>query len=66
MSAGSRVLGFCDDTGVYIEASHASGITKMVLKTALEEVVHWVTKATDNSRDFQDYLLQLLVETLWA
>lgn len=66
MSAGSRVLGFCDDTGVYIEASHASGITKMVLKTALEEVVHWVTKATDNSRDFQDYLLQLLVETLYT
>jgi|SRR5208282_1275910 len=65
MSSGSRVLGFCDDTGVYLEESHASGVTKMVLKTALEEVVHWVTKATDNSRDFQDFLLQLLIEALY-
>ena len=64
MNGGSRTMGFCDDTGVYLEVSHASGITKTVLKTAMEEVAHWVTKATDNSRDFQDFLLQLLVEVL--
>lgn len=64
MNAGSRTLGYCDDEGVYLEQSHASGVTKMVLKTALEECAHWVTKATDNSRDFQDFLLQLLVEAM--
>jgi len=64
MNAGSCVLGFCDNTGVYLEVSHASGITQAVLKTALEEIVHWVTKATDASRDFQDYLLQLVVGIL--
>jgi len=64
MNGGSCTMGFCDDAGVYLEVSHASGITKTVLKTAMEEVAHWVTKATDNSRDFQDFLLQLLVEVL--
>ena len=30
---------------------------------ALEEVVHYVTNgATDNSRDFQDFLLNLVVK----
>lgn len=64
MQAGARTLGFQDDTGVYLEAGHASGLTKMVLKTALEECVHWVTQATDCSRDFQDCLLQFAVEAL--
>lgn len=30
-----------------------------LVKVALEEVAHFVTGATDNSRDFQDYLLEL-------
>ena len=29
---------------------------------ALEEVVHFVTQATDNSRDLQNYLLDLAVK----
>lgn len=62
MDGGSRTLGFCDSTGVYLAEDHASGLTKMVLKTALEECVHWITGATDNSRDFQDYVLRLAVE----
>ena len=62
MNAGCRKLGFCDETGVYLAEDHASGVTKMVLATALEEVAHWVTGATDNSRDFQDFLLRLAVE----
>ena len=32
------------------------------MKVALEEVVHYVTGATDNSRDFQDFLLDLAVK----
>jgi len=32
------------------------------VKVALEEVAHYVTGATDNSRDFQDFLLDLSVK----
>jgi len=64
MNAGRVTLGFCDDEGVFLEEAHASGVTKMVLKTTLEEVAHWVTKATDNSRDLQDFVFRLAVEAL--
>jgi hypothetical protein len=62
MNAGSRELGFADETGVYLALDHAGSINKMVLKMALEECAHWVTGATDNSRDFQDFLLRVIVE----
>jgi len=32
------------------------------VKVALEETAHYVTGATDNSRDFQDYLLEVAVK----
>jgi hypothetical protein len=32
------------------------------LQTALEEVAHYVTGATDMSRDFQNFLIQVIVE----
>jgi hypothetical protein len=67
MNAGSRILGFQDETGVYIADDHASGSggssdNKLLLNTALEEVVHWVTGSTDCSQDFQDFLLRMIVE----
>jgi hypothetical protein len=37
-------------------------MSKTLVKTALEECVHWCTKATDCSRDFQDFLLRMVVE----
>ena len=33
-----------------------------LVKVALEEVAHYVTGATDNSRDFQNFLLDLSVK----
>ena len=65
MNGGARTLGFCDDTGVYIADDHATARSKMLLKTALEECVHWVTKAGDHSRDLQDAAFRLAVEILW-
>ena len=63
MEGGTRNLGFRDKDGVYFANDHVSGgVTKMVLKTALEECVHWVTEATDSSRDFQDLVLRMVVE----
>jgi hypothetical protein len=64
MNGGSRILGFADDTGVYIADDQASARSKPLLKTVLEECVHWVTKAGDNSRDLQDFAFRMIVEIL--
>jgi hypothetical protein len=64
MNAGSRTLGFCDETGVYIADDNASDRSKMLLKTALEECIHWVTRAGDASRDLQDLAFRMIVEIL--
>jgi len=65
MEGGGRVLGYYSpgsDT-VMINEQHASdGQNKMLLKTALEEITHYVTNATDMSRDMQDFILRLVVE----
>lgn len=70
MDAGSQDLGFYRDGVVYINqdiATHGSlslgwhGLTQQLLVTALEEVAHHVTGATDNSRDFQDFMLNMIV-----
>jgi len=64
MDAGSRTMGFCDDEGVYIADDQASDRSKPLLKTALEECIHWITKATDGSRDLQDFAFRMIVEIL--
>jgi hypothetical protein len=64
MNGGSRTLGFCDEAGVYIADDQASARSKPLLKTALEECIHWVTKAGDNSRDLQDFAFRMVVEIL--
>jgi len=66
MEAGSRTMGFCDDKGVYIADDNASGGVpcKRCLKTALEECIHWITKAHDGSRDLQDFAFRMIVEIL--
>jgi hypothetical protein len=70
MEAGSQTLGFYKDGVVYINQDIAAGgslslgwhsLTQQLLVTAIEEVAHHVTGATDNSRDFQDFLLNLVV-----
>lgn len=64
MDAGTQRLGFCDGEGVHFEEAHASGLSKMLLQTALEECVHHVTQATDGSRDLQDFAFRMIVEAL--
>jgi hypothetical protein len=67
MDAGSRCLGTLLNGTVYINEQHASGgQNKMLTKTALEECVHYVTGSTDMSRDFQDFVLRLVVELALA
>jgi hypothetical protein len=64
MTSGTRTLGFCDDEGVYIADDQASALSKPLLKTALEECIHWVTKAGDASRDLQDFAFRMIVEIM--
>ena len=47
---------------VYFKEDIATAVNKYLLQTALEEVAHYVTGATDMSRDFQNFLIQVIVE----
>jgi hypothetical protein len=70
MDGGGQTLGFYKDGTVFINQDIAAGgslslgwhgLTQQLLVTALEEVAHHITGASDNSRDFQDYLLNFVV-----
>lgn len=70
LDAGSKLNGYYRDGTVFLNedlggtASIVAGrqaLSHLLVKVALEEVAHHVTQATDNSRDFQDFLLELAV-----
>jgi len=61
MKAESLVCGFCNSTGVHFNVEMSDAVTAHLKKVALEELAHWITGATDNSRDFQDFLLSAVV-----
>jgi hypothetical protein len=70
LDAGCMLHGYYRDGRVYLNTSLAPVggglcLSSHLLKVALEEVAHYVTEATDNSRDFQDYLLALAVKLLY-
>jgi hypothetical protein len=54
-------MGYYEDGTVYFREDIASGNNKYLLKTALEECVHHVTRAGDNTRDIQNYLVDMVV-----
>jgi hypothetical protein len=62
MQAESEVHGFQEGNGVYLREDISDGLNKYLLKVAYEEVVHYITGATDNSRDFQNFLIDCFVE----
>lgn len=62
MSGECSTNGYYIDGCVFLREDHAGSRTKFLLKVALEECVHYVTDATDCSRDFQNYLLDMFVE----
>lgn len=80
MNAGSVVWGFYRDGTVYFNTDLGGTVTvgneplwvtarklsPMFLTTALEEVCHYVTEATDNSRDFQDWIINMVVKLALA
>ena len=71
LDGGTMLNGYYRNGEVFINADLAGsasvvagrdGLSSRLLKVALEEVAHFVTEATDNSRDFQDFLLELSVK----
>jgi hypothetical protein len=62
MSAESEVHGYQDGDMVYLREDISDAVSKYTLKVAYEEVVHYITGATDNSRDFQNFLIDAFVE----
>lgn len=66
LSGEQLIGGFYRDGVVYINEQFAGGelggSSERLLLIALEELAHYITGATDNSRDFQDYLLHLAVK----
>jgi len=62
MQAGSETMGFYREGVVYFKEDIATAVNKYLLQTAMEELAHHVTGATDMSRDFQNFLIQVIVE----
>ena len=71
LNGGTMLNGYYRNGEVFINADLAGGGTAVggvgalshrLLVVALEEVAHYVTGATDNSRDFQNYLLDVAVK----
>jgi hypothetical protein len=59
MTAGTQLRGYYENGKIYLHTD--LGDSKLLKKVALEELVHHITGAEDNSRDMQDYLLRLVV-----
>jgi len=69
LDGGVMLNGYYNEGKVFINIALAPAgqslfPSNMLIKVALEEVAHHVTEATDNSRDFQDYLLELAVKLI--
>ena len=72
LDAGVMLNGYYRDGEVFINRDLAGavsitasrdGLSDRLIKVAMEEIAHFVTNgATDNSRDFQDYLLEVAVK----
>lgn len=62
--AESDIMGFYrhGEENIHVREDIASGVNKYLLKTTLEELAHYVTGATDNSRDFQNFFMDMIVE----
>lgn len=59
MNGGSLKMGYYQDNVIYINEDYEND-----KQTMLEEIAHHITGATDMSRDFQDYILKVLKESM--
>lgn len=63
LEGGFSLQGYYRDETVFIrdDIVNTNEPSALAIKVAMEEIVHFCTNATDNSRDFQNYLLDLVV-----
>lgn len=59
MSSEAMTMGYYKDNTIFIHEDISVGNSIMLRQTVLEEIAHYVTGATDNSRDFQDYAFRV-------
>lgn len=60
-----RTLGLYKDNTVFINNCLLSeDISEELFATCLEELAHYITKSTDNSRDFQEFFINALVKVV--
>ena len=59
------VFGFWDKDTVAYNNMMDKGLNEMLLHTVIEELTHHITKANDGSRDFQNYLIKVIAQTLF-
>ena len=71
LDGGTMLNGYFADGEVFINRDLAGAgsivagqeaLSDRLINVALEEVAHYVTQATDNCRDFQNYLLDVAVK----
>lgn len=64
--AESDIVGFykLGDEKIHTREDISDGRNKFLLKTVLEELTHYVTGSRDNTRDFQNFVMDMLVDFL--
>lgn len=61
-NAESEKFGFYENEIVYINEVHSNGgVNSRLLQTALDELTHHCTGSTDCSRDFQSFLMKMII-----
>ena len=60
------VFGFWQKDIVHYNNMMKNGRNEMLLHTVIEELTHHITKADDGSRDFQNYLIKVIAQTLFS
>ena len=71
LDGGTMLNGYYRDGTVFINSDLAptgiadvGSLSARLLHVTLEEIAHYVTGATDNDRDFQNYLLDVAVKLM--
>ena len=63
VSEEREILGFYEDGKVHINICHSDGgLNSRLMQTALDELTHHCTGSTDNSRDFQTFLMRIIIK----
>lgn len=62
MNGESQTFGYYIMGGDTVYLHTSLGVSKMMFKVVLEEVIHYVTQSSDFSRDLQDFLFNLVTE----